>query len=273
MTTSSGNVTHFTSVDTASNTSWFISFMDVANALPEYQAIRQDLARSCGDLHGKHILDIGCGTGDDARELAKWVGNQGKVVGIDLSKAMIEEAQQRNTNTPELPIEFLIGDMQKLPFADETFDVVRAKLVRQHCTDIDTVDNELVRVTRSGGRLTIFDYDFDTLMVDHPDKTTTRAIIHAFTDGHQNGWNGRELQRRFLVRGVHDISLTPHTVIMPFTFFTLALEGRLRSEQASGNLPLSLEELAAWWQPLQEAAIQGRFFAAMTGLRLNGTRA
>ena len=273
MTTPLENVTQFTSVDATSNTSWFISFMDIANTLPEYQAIRQDLARSCGELHGKYILDVGCGTGDDARELAQMVGNQGKVFGIDLSKAMIEEAQQRNTNTPEQPVEFLTGDMQNLSFTDETFDVVRAKLVRQHCTDIDMVDNELVRVTRSGGCLIIFDYDFDTLMVDHPDKTTTRTIIHAFTDGHQNGWNGRELQRRFLVRGLHNISIAPHTVIMPFTFFTLALEGRLRSEHASGNLPLSIEELVAWWQPLQEAAINGQFFAAMTGLRLRGTRA
>jgi SAM-dependent methyltransferase len=184
---------------------------------------------------------------------------------------MIAEAQRRNALT-DLPAEFVTADMRKLQFEDGEFDATRAKLVRQHCPDVEAADDELVRVTRPGGRIAIFDYDFETLAVDHPDRRTTREIVHCWVDGHKHGWIGRELRRDFLDRGLKDVTIAPYTVLMPFEFFQVSLGGRLAEAQQSGQLELSAEDLAGWWQPLRDAHQRGRFFASLTGYVLGATR-
>ncbi|MCX4844620.1 methyltransferase domain-containing protein [Streptomyces sp. NBC_00893] len=270
--TPSGNVGEFTTVDSSDRSTWFIDFMDRANALPEYGDMRRGLAAALGDLKGKKVLEIGSGTGDDARGLAALVGDDGRVTGTDVSEAMVGEARRRSTEGPSLPVEFATEDMRRLSFADGHFDATTAKLVRQHCDDLDAADDELMRVTRRGGRLAIFDYDFDTLAVDHPDRTATRQAVHCFCDGHRNGWNGRALVGRFLDRGLNEVTVTPYTVRMPFAFFRPSLEGRLAEAQHSGELPWTQGQLADWWRPLIEAQERGRFFASLTGFVLGGTR-
>ncbi|WP_435174198.1 methyltransferase domain-containing protein [Actinacidiphila sp. bgisy145] len=261
----------FTRVDSAKDSNWFIRFMDLANSLPEYGEVRRALAEGLGPLTGKHVLDIGCGTGDDARELAALVGPEGRVTGIDLSEAMVDEARRRSIGSP-LPVEFAVGDVRRLGFADESFDRVRVKLVRQHCPDLDDADSEALRVTRKGGRIAIFDYDFDTLAVNHPDRAATRAAVHAFCDNHRHGWNARSLESRFLDLGVAGVSLKPHTVRMSFAFFQASLGEFVNTAVAHGGLDWTREELASWWRPLEEAEKRSRFFASISGFSLSGTR-
>ncbi|GDY32765.1 methyltransferase domain-containing protein [Gandjariella thermophila] len=272
MTTSAaGNVTEFTTVDRAPDSSWFIEFMDMANAVPEYASIRQSLADNLGPLDGARLLDVGCGTGDDARELAERVGPAGAVLGVDLSDAMIAEARRR-AGGAALPAEFRVGDVRRLGFADGSFDGVRAKLVLMHCADIEAAAAELVRVLRPGGRLAVFDYDFDLSAIDHPDMAATREVVRCCADGHPNSWSGRQLARRFLDLGLRDISVTPHTVIMPYSFFRRSVGGRLAAACADGSLRMTAAELDAWWRELADAEARGRFFSSLTGFVVGGTR-
>lgn len=271
MTNATGNVTHFTKVDGAPDSSWLVDFMDLANALPEYSAIRRTLATALGNLAGKKVIDVGCGTGDDARLLADMVGPDGWVIGTDLSEAMIAEARRRHEGRV-LPVEFRVADLRQLPFDDRTFDATRAKLVLMHCDDIEAAAAELVRVTRPRGRIAVFDYDFETTTVDHPDRRATREIVRCSADGHPNNWSGRQLLRRFRGLGVRDVSVVPHTVVMPFPFFRTAVGGRLANAQAEGALDMTADELAEWWQPLVDADAHGRFFASLTGFSLAATR-
>ncbi|MGH3832226.1 MAG: methyltransferase domain-containing protein [Pseudonocardiaceae bacterium] len=114
-----GNVSNFTTVDRAPDASWFIDFMDVANALPEYRGMKDDLAAMLGDLAGKTALEVGCGTGDDAREVAALVGSTGKVVAVDLSETMLTEARRRGGGS-RLPVEFHAADLSELDFPTPT---------------------------------------------------------------------------------------------------------------------------------------------------------
>jgi ubiquinone/menaquinone biosynthesis C-methylase UbiE len=255
----SGSVGQFTSVDDTADASWFIGFMDAANAIPEYGEIRRSLIAALGPLAGRAVLDVGCGPGDDTRELADLVGPAGRVVGTDLSEAMLEEARRRGG-----PISFVRDDVQALSFPSASFDRVRVKLVRQHCPDLDAADDELVRVLRPGGRLAVFDYDFETLALDHPDRVATRAVVQHWVDHHREGWSGRQLRRRFMARGLREVTITPHTVQMPYEFFRAAMEGTL-----AGVPEVSPAE---WWRPLEEAAVAGHFFAGLTGYVLGATR-
>jgi ubiquinone/menaquinone biosynthesis C-methylase UbiE len=270
MTTTSGNVTQFTEVDGAPDASWFISFMDRANAMPEYDRISESLAAGLGPLPGATVLDVGCGTGDDARALAARVGD-GRVVAVDLSEAMVDEARSRAEGSG-LPIDFRVADLRQLDFADGTFDGVRAKLVLMHCDDVDAAAGELLRVTRPGGRISVFDYDFDTATIDHPDVDATREVVRCCSDGHPNRWMGRQMRRRFLDLGLSEVSVTPHTVVMPFSFFRMSVAGRLAAAQAHGALKLSADELRIWWQALIDAEERGEFFTSLTGFTVAATR-
>lgn len=271
MSTRTGNVVQFTTVDQAPDSAWFIDFMDLANADPEYARIRRTLSDGLAPLSGQKILDVGCGTGDDARELAERVGPDGLVVGTDVSDAMVAEARRRAGGS-RLPVEFKRDDVRDLAFPDATFDGVRAKLVLMHCADVPAAAREMLRVTRPGGRVAVFDYDFETTTVDHPDERITRQIVRCCADGHENRWSGRQLRRRFLDLGLRDLRVRAHTVIMPLSFFRTSVGGRLAAAQADGSLALTAEQLAGWWRTLAEAEARGRFFASLTGFAVTGTR-
>ena len=138
-------------------------------------------------------------------------------------------------------------------------------LTAAHCADPAGAVDELIRATRAGGRIATFDYDFETLVVDHPDATATRRVVHAWVDGHHNGWFGRQTAREFLSRGLRDVTVVPQTVLMPFAFFERALTGNIARA-------LPADELERWWRPLRQAAAEGRFFAAQTGFVVSATR-
>ncbi|WP_211222535.1 methyltransferase domain-containing protein [Actinokineospora enzanensis] len=241
--------------------------MDRANELAAYATMRGQLVEALGPLAGRAVLDVGCGTGDDARELAGLVGAGGRVVGVDLSAAMVEEAGRRGG-----AVEFLVDDLAGLGFADGEFDAVRAKLVLMHCADIDAAARELLRVVRPGGRVAVYDYDFETTTIDHPDVDATREVVRCLADGHANKWSGRQLARRFRDLGARDIGITPLTVVMPYEFYRPSVGGRLLAAQAAGDLRMTADELDAWWRPLEEAAERGGFFASLTGFTLGASR-
>lgn len=264
------DIANFTTVDLAPDARWFITFMDLANSVPGYDAIRRSLAHALGELDGRTVLEVGCGTGDDARELAGLVGDNGRVVATDLSAAMLDEARRRGPGEPPR-IDFRYADLARLPFADDSFDGVRAKMVLMHCEQIDTAIDELVRVTRKGGRIAVFDFDFDATIVDHTDQVITRALMRCYSDGHRNNWSGRQLVRRFRARGLGDLVVVPQTVRIPFRFFQMMTAGRLAGEQEANRLEVSVEELASWWQDLAEAESENRFFASLTGFTVGAT--
>ena len=258
------SVGQYTAIDDTGDASFFIRFSDSVNAIPEYRGIRASLIEALGPLEGKHVLDVGCGPGDDTRELAALAGPSGRVVGVDVSEAMLAEARRRGG-----PVEFVRDDIYGLSFADGTFDRVRVKLVRQHLLDVDKADDELVRVLRPGGRLAVFDLDLETLALDHPDQAATRAFQRYWVDHHKQGWCGRQLRRRFKLRGMTDVTVTPHTMEMPYEFFRNAAHGALSEAEAAGALDVPADE---WWRPLAEAEEAGVFFASITGYVLGATR-
>src|SRR5215831_19201759 len=66
---------------------------------------------------GDSVLDVGCGTGDDVREIARLVGTKGRVVGIDPSEAMIAESKRRAEGSGQ-PVHFQCGDVLKIDSPD-----------------------------------------------------------------------------------------------------------------------------------------------------------
>ena len=76
---------------------------------------------------GESVLDVGCGTGFSSKEFSNIVGNTGKVVGIDISKTMIEAARAKWRSNEKLPITFIESDVQTHFFQAGAFDTVASR--------------------------------------------------------------------------------------------------------------------------------------------------
>ena len=103
------------------------------------------------------------------RAMVSRVLPSGRVVGVDNSQIMINEAQKRSTSLG-LPVEFRRGDVTGLPFDNGVFDATRADRVFQHLADPEKALHEMIRVTRPGGTVGVLDPDWETLVVDSPNK-------------------------------------------------------------------------------------------------------
>src|SRR5713101_980027 len=108
---------------------------------------------------GDAVLDVGCGTGTLAMEVARRVGRAGRVAGVDPGPQQIARARAKAARR-HLPIEFQIGVIEQLPFPDQTFDVVLSTLMMHHLPNTLKRQGlaEIARVLKPGGRLVIADF-------------------------------------------------------------------------------------------------------------------
>ena len=106
---------------------------------------------------GERVLDLGCGAGTDSLVAAQMVGPDGSVVGIDMTPEMLAKAHRAAAEMGAANVEFVEGEIELLPFADESVDVVISNGVIDLLPDKDTVFAEIYRVLRPGGRIQFAD--------------------------------------------------------------------------------------------------------------------
>jgi arsenite methyltransferase len=106
---------------------------------------------------GELVLDVGCGAGTDTLVAAQMVAPEGGVTGIDMTPEMIAKARSAAAEMGATNVQFVDGDVERLPFGDESFDVVISNGVIDLIPDKDAVFSELGRVLRPGGRIQIAD--------------------------------------------------------------------------------------------------------------------
>lgn len=108
--------------------------------------------RKLPPLEGRHVLDVACGTGDLSLLLAKAVGPDGRVSGLDLSERMLEVARRKLAHYDEgRRIEFVAGNAMALPFPDGTFDGAAIGFALRNVADVPQTLREMKRVVRPGG--------------------------------------------------------------------------------------------------------------------------
>ena len=131
---------------------------------------------------GQRLLDVGCGPGTITIDLAARV-TPGTVVGLDRSEAVVELARDAARAAGVANLEFQVGDVYALPFADGSFDVVHAHQLLQHLTDPIAALRELKRVTRPGGIVAVRDADYAamTWFPQSDGLDEWRALYHEVT--------------------------------------------------------------------------------------------
>ncbi len=182
---------------------------------------------------------------------------------------MTAEARRR-ASACHLPLTFEVGDVQALRFPDATFDACRAARLLEHLPDAGRASSEMARVTRTGGRVVVFDFDWDTLITDHPDKDTTRTTIRSNTDSIRNGWTGRQLPRLFKEQGLAVLSTDPVQVFAHYALAELFPGSHLAQLQANRTLPPG--QARQWWEYVQHADQRGTLLISFTAFTVAGAK-
>ena len=111
------------------------------------------VVEALGARPGEHVLDVGCGNGAVALDVASKVAPDGEVLGLDLSGPMLEVARTRATERGIENVSFQRGDAQVHPFADASFDAVTSRFGVMFFDDAVAAFANLARATKPGGRL------------------------------------------------------------------------------------------------------------------------
>ena len=226
---------------------------------------------------GLQVLDVGCGPGTITADLARLVGPDGGVLGVDRSADVIAIARAESSDVGTGNVSYAIGDVMALDAPDAAYDVVHAHQVLQHLRDPVAALRELRRVTRPGGLIAIREADYGG-MTWHPASTDLEGWLSLYRATARH--NGTELDagRRLLMwaqqAGLRDV--TPSASVWCFAtpadrrwWGGLQADRILRSAIADQAVAASLadqaalQRMAAAWRRWMEA--EDAWFSVLHG--------
>ena len=164
-------------VDAQPSAETMAAALEVRGGTPSQMRLRRRYLKWLPVRARDRVLEVGCGTGVVARDLASLVGRGGVVTAVDTSTTLLARARALSRGVPGGRIEFRQADGHRLPFADRRFDVVLAITVILHVEDPLRVVKEMARVARPGGRVGLQDQDFGLIGAAHPDRELTARIL------------------------------------------------------------------------------------------------
>ena len=183
-----------------SDTGDFTHFNDDYTQLKGYNKAA-DLKLGCGVptevaaiRPGDTVLDLGSGAGNDAFVARALVGDTGKVIGVDMTEAMIEKARRNTTALGYTNVEFKLGDIEALPIEADTIDVVISNCVLNLVPDKKKAFSEMYRVLKVGGHFSVSD-----IVLAHPLPAALQKAAEMYA-----GCVSGAIQKEEYLKMIHD---------------------------------------------------------------------
>lgn len=172
-----------------------------------------ELSLGCGDPitlasleEDQTILDLGSGGGIDCFLAAKKVGPSGKVIGVDMTAAMIEKARANKAKMGFENVEFRLGEIEHLPVADQSVDVIISNCVINLSPDKPQVFREAFRTLRPGGRIAVSD-----IVTQGPLPDTIKSSLSAWAGCLAGALEVEEYVAAIMQAGFVDIDVVAST--------------------------------------------------------------
>lgn len=238
----------------SSDIDFLTKFLEDANRLPSIAASFKKQLELLDIKPGQIVLDVGCGIGDRAAEMASMVGTKGEVCGTDLSNLMVEISKRRNESNG-LPLEFYVASAVDQPFPDNSFDRVRTERVLMYLPDPEPAIDEFLRVLKPGGRLLVVDFDWDALIFSHRDQALTRRIVDHISDSFPNGRVGVHVNRLFREKGLSEITVVPISYFSTYELARRVCGGIIESGVIAGLF--DGDTIANWWSDIETDSVNG----------------
>lgn len=260
---SPGFLGNFANVD-QTNPAELVGRLDTMHALEFFRAYKRETFSLMQLGAAASAADVGCGTGEDARQMAELVGKAGRVVGFDISEAMLKEARARHeASVPNLQFVQCSANDLKAPSA--SFDAVRADRVLTHVPDTMGALREMVRVVKPGGRVVVSEPDMLGCWVNSAHHATSTRILQAIAHSCERPFAARDLYHQFQDVGLAEVRLILRSVALTdpqaaddILKFGTAIETMI--EQGK----LGEEEARLWLADFDERRRTGRFLGGAT---------
>jgi arsenite methyltransferase len=153
---------------------------------------------------GETVLDLGSGAGFDCFLAARAVGETGRVIGVDMTTEMLAKARANAANSGLGNVEFRLGEIEHLPVADGSVDVILSNCVVNLSPDKPQVFAEAFRVLRPGGRLAISDV---VALIDLPEEM--RRDLALYTGCMAGASRIDEVEEMLSAAGFVEVRVTP----------------------------------------------------------------
>ncbi|MFB6253561.1 MAG: methyltransferase domain-containing protein, partial [Halobacteriaceae archaeon] len=247
-------------------------YLDTVSGLDAIENYKRRSHQLLNPEPGDHLLDMGCGTGDDVIMLAEHVGPDGLVFGIDRSESIIQTATDRSKNISN--VSFWVDNALDLALDSNVVDGCRSDRVLQHLPDPTIALAEMIRITKPGCQVVMSEPNWNTLEVRIPiaDADVTDEIIDIEWANERNPRIGSQLYSLARKSGLTDIHVDPITVVI--TDFEVAeqvfqLENRLKRVK-EGDI-LADRSSKRWISQANQADAKDIFFSSISGFTVAGT--
>ena len=152
---------------------------------------------------GERVLDLGSGAGFDVFLAARQVGPAGRVIGVDMTPEMVARARANAAKASVDNVEFRLGEIEKLPIADASVDVIMSNCVINLSPDKPAVFREAFRVLAPGGRLAISD-----VVATHAVPPALRDDLAAYAGCVSGAALAADVERMLVEAGFDAVRLT-----------------------------------------------------------------
>ena len=153
---------------------------------------------------GDTVIDLGAGGGFDCFLAAEQVGETGRVIGVDMTPEMVTKARENARRVGASNVEFRLGEIEHLPVADETADVIISNCVINLSPEKPDVFRDAFRVLRSGGRLAVAD-----VIATAPLPESLLQDLGAYTGCISGAVLAEDVEAMLTDAGFVDISIRP----------------------------------------------------------------